>query len=52
VNDIGYACRGQANESSRVYLGLHWKFDAEGGDVSGRKIESYWINQEALRNEG
>ncbi|MCK1417652.1 hypothetical protein IVB55_32880 [Bradyrhizobium sp. CW4] len=28
----------EANKASRVHLGVHWKFDAEGGDAAGRKI--------------
>lgn len=27
----------EANKRSRVYLGVHWNFDSEGGDASGRK---------------
>jgi Vanadium chloroperoxidase N-terminal domain/PAP2 superfamily len=31
----------QENADSRVYLGVHWRFDAEGGVESGKRIAQY-----------
>lgn len=32
------------NGRSRVYLGVHWQFDADGGIKSGKQIAEYIFN--------
>jgi hypothetical protein len=31
------------NENSRIYLGIHWKFDATGGREVGEKVANKTI---------
>ena len=32
------------NRNSRIYLGVHWRFDQEQGDIMGRQIADYVIS--------